>query len=47
MDSWTGFLFMTGGLLFYALILLIDEQRLKRQWKAAMEAEDAARRAAE
>jgi hypothetical protein len=38
---------MTGGLGFFALLLLLDERRLKREWKRAMEAEEAANRPAE
>ena len=41
------FLTVCGGLLFYALLLWIDEQRLKREWKRGMEADEAARKAAE
>lgn len=45
--SWPVFLAVCGGLLFYALLLWIDEQRLKREWKRGMEADEAARKAAE
>jgi hypothetical protein len=47
MDEWLPFLFMTGGLLFFALLMWIGEQGLKREWKRGMEADEAARKAAE
>lgn len=45
--SWAQFLFMTGGLGFFALLLWIGEQFDRRRWKREMEAEEAARKAAE
>jgi hypothetical protein len=47
MESWAEFLFMTGGLGFFALLVWIGEQQSKREWKRGMEADEAARKAAE
>jgi hypothetical protein len=47
MDSWAQFFLLFGGLAFFALLLWIGEQRLKREWKRGMEADEAARKAAE
>ena len=47
MENWDPYWVAMGGLGFFALLLWIDEQRLRREWKRGMEAEEAARRAAE
>ncbi len=47
MDGWAEFLFMTGGLLFFALLVWLGGKSDERKWKRAMEADDAARKAAE
>jgi hypothetical protein len=46
-EDWTSYLFMMGGLGFFALLLWIDERRLSREWKRGMDADEAARKAAE
>ncbi len=47
MQEWAEFLFMMGGLGSFAFLLWIGEQKSKREWKRGMEADEAARKAAE
>jgi hypothetical protein len=44
MEGWTPFLFMTGSLLAFALVMWLGDRGDDRRWQRQKEAEDAARR---
>jgi len=45
-EGWTSFLFMTGSLLLFALVMWLGDRGDDRRWKRQKDAEEAARRAA-
>jgi hypothetical protein len=47
MESWLEFLLMSGGLLLFALLMLLGDRAADRRLRRQREAEDAAHRAAE
>jgi hypothetical protein len=46
MEGWTPFLFMTGSLLLFALLMWLGDRGDDRRWKQQREAQEEARRAA-